>query len=118
MRPSRVPVPAIAAAAVLLAFPVAGRAADRATAADVQGGLDGLVAASGGPPGAVATLYRNGRLTVLRAGRAAIRRNGAPRAAQRTRIASVAKAFSGALALRLVGDVRLGLDDTIGQRVT
>src|SRR4051794_41049724 len=34
------------------------------------------------------------------------------------RIASVAKAFSGAVALRLVRDGRLGLDDTIGQRVT
>jgi D-alanyl-D-alanine carboxypeptidase len=118
MRLSRVPFPAVAAAAVLLAFPVAGRAADRATAADVQRGLDGLVAASGGPPGAVATLYRNGRLTVLRAGRADIRRKGAPRATQHMRIASIAKAFSGAVGLRLVRDGRLGLDDTIGQRVT
>jgi D-alanyl-D-alanine carboxypeptidase len=33
------------------------------------------------------------------------------------RIASVAKAFSGALALRLVQDGRLGLDDTIGARL-
>jgi D-alanyl-D-alanine carboxypeptidase len=118
MRLSRVPFLAVAAAAVLLAFPVAGRAADRATAADVQRGLDGLVAASGGPPGAIATLYRNGRLTVLRAGRADIRRKGAPRATQHMRIASVAKAFSGAVALRLVRDGRLGLDDAIGQRVT
>jgi D-alanyl-D-alanine carboxypeptidase len=118
MRLSRVPVPAVAAAAVLLAFPVAGRASDRATASGVQRGLDGLVAASGGPPGAVATLYRNGRLTVLRAGRADIRRKGVPRARQHMRIASVAKAFSGAVALRLVRDGRLGLDDAIGQRVT
>jgi D-alanyl-D-alanine carboxypeptidase len=117
MRLFRVPFRAVAAAAVLLAFPVAGRAADRATAADVRRGLDGLVAASGGPPGAVATLYRNGRLTVLRAGRADIGRKGAPRATQHMRIASVAKAFSGAVALRLVRDGRLGLDDTIGQRV-
>jgi D-alanyl-D-alanine carboxypeptidase len=118
MRLSRVPFPAVAAAAVLFAFPVAGRAADRATAADVQRGLDGLVVASGGPPGAVATLYRNGRLTVLRSGRADIRRNGAPRATQHMRIASIAKAFSGAVGLRLVRDGRLGLDDTIGKRVT
>jgi D-alanyl-D-alanine carboxypeptidase len=118
MRLSRVPLPAVAAAAVLLAFPVVGRATDRATAADVQRGLDGLVAASGGPPGAVATLYRRGRLTVLRAGRADVSRGGAPRATQHMRIASVAKAFSGAVALRLVRDGRLGLDDTIAQRVT
>jgi D-alanyl-D-alanine carboxypeptidase len=118
MRLSRVPLPVVAAAAVLLAFPVAGRAADRARAADVQRGLDRLVAASGGPPGAIATLYRNGRLTVLRAGRADIRRTGAPRARQHMRIASVAKAFSGAVALRLVRDGVVGLDDTIGQHVT
>jgi D-alanyl-D-alanine carboxypeptidase len=118
MRLPRLPLPAIAAAVALLAFPVAGRAADRSTTADVQRGLDGLVAASGGPPGAIATLYRNGRLTVLRAGRADIRRKGAPSATQHMRIASVAKAFSGAVALRLVRDGRLGLDDTIGRRLT
>ena len=33
------------------------------------------------------------------------------------RIASVAKAFSGAVALQLVRRRRLGLDDTIGQRL-
>ena len=33
------------------------------------------------------------------------------------RIASVAKAFSGAVALNLVQQGRLGLDDTIGQRL-
>jgi D-alanyl-D-alanine carboxypeptidase len=118
MRLSRVPFPVVAAAAVLVAFPVAGRAADRATAVDVRRGLDGLVATSDGPPGAVATLFRNGRLIVLSAGRADIRRRGVPRATQHMRIASVAKAFSGAVALRLVRDGRLGLDDTIGQRVT
>ena len=33
------------------------------------------------------------------------------------RIASIAKAFSGAVALHLVQEGRLGLDDTIGQRL-
>lgn len=33
------------------------------------------------------------------------------------RIASVSKAFSGAIALQLVRDGRLGLEDTIGQRL-
>jgi len=117
MRLSRVTFPAVAVSAALLAFPGAGRAADPATAADVQRGLDGLVAASGGPPGAIATLYRNGHLTVLRAGRADIRRKGPPRATQHMRIASVAKAFSGAVALQLVRDGRLGLADTIGERL-
>jgi D-alanyl-D-alanine carboxypeptidase len=99
-------------ATALLALP---SAAPAATPADVQRGLERLVAAPGGPPGAIATLHRDGRLTVLRAGRANVERRGAPRATDHMRIASVAKAFSGAVALRLVQDGRLGLEDTIGQ---
>ncbi len=85
--------------------------------ATVERGLQGLVAAAGGPPGAVATLYRDGRLTTLRAGRADVRRAGAPRATHHMRIASVSKAYSGAVALNLVQQGRLGLDDTVGQRL-
>jgi D-alanyl-D-alanine carboxypeptidase len=84
--------------------------------ADVQRGLERLVAAGGGPPGAIATMYRDGRLTVLRAGRANVKRPGAPRPTDHMRIASVAKAFSGAVALNLVRAGELGLDDTIAQR--
>ena len=98
-----------------LAVPAAAPAAT--TDADVRRGLQRLVASKGGPPGAIATLYRDGRLTVLRAGRADVRRRGAPTARQHMRIASVAKAFSGAVALHLVQEGRLGLDDTIGQRL-
>ena len=87
------------------------------TAADVQRGLERLVEAPGGPPGAIATMYRDGRLTVLRAGRADVKRERAPRPTDHMRIASVAKAFSGAVALNLVRAGELGLDDTIGQRL-
>jgi D-alanyl-D-alanine carboxypeptidase len=114
MRLSR-PLAVAAALAALLALPAA--AAGAATDAAVKRGLERLVAADGGPPGAIATLYRDGRLTVLRAGRADARRARRPRATDHMRIASVAKAFSGAVALRLVRDGRLGLDDTIGQRL-
>lgn len=104
-----------AASAVLLlpASPVEARTTDAA----VQRGLQHLVAAPGGPVGAIATLYRNGRTTVLRAGRADAARPGAPRLGDHMRIASVAKAFSGAVVLHLVQDGLLGLDDTIGQRL-
>jgi len=111
--------PHLLLAAVLAAFailPVGAQAASP-TAADVKRGLRGLVAAKGGPPGAIATLHRDGRTIVLRAGRADIRRRRAPRASDHMRIASVAKAFSGAVALRLVRDRKLGLDDTIAQRL-
>jgi D-alanyl-D-alanine carboxypeptidase len=104
-----------AAVALPLLVPAVGQA--RTTDAEVQRGLRRLVAARGGAPGAVATLYRDGRLTVLRAGRANVRRAGAPTANQHMRIASIAKAFSGAVALHLVQEGRLGLDDTLGQRL-
>lgn len=106
----------LVALAVSLGF-AAPAAAAPPSAADVQRGLKGLVAAKGGPPGAIATMYRDGKLTVLRAGRANVKRSGAPKATDYMRIASVAKAFSGAVALNLVRAGRLGLDDTIAQRL-
>jgi D-alanyl-D-alanine carboxypeptidase len=92
-----------------------GAAAAKTTDAEVLQGLEKLVAAPGGPPGAIATLYRNGKLTTLTTGRANVKRNGAPRATEHMRIASVAKAFSGAVALNLVRAGKLSLDDTIAE---
>jgi D-alanyl-D-alanine carboxypeptidase len=113
-----VPICILAAAAALsLLLATAGQAAQPTTDGAVQRGLERLVAARGGPPGAIATLHRVGRMTVLRAGRADVERRGKPRASDHMRIASVAKAFSGAVALQLVQQGRLGLDDTIGQRL-
>jgi D-alanyl-D-alanine carboxypeptidase len=103
----------IATAALALLAPASAQAAKPADA--VQRGLERLVAAPGGPPGAIATLHRDGHTTVLRAGRADVRRPGKPRARDHMRIASVAKAFSGAVTLHLVQQGKLGLDDTIGQ---
>jgi D-alanyl-D-alanine carboxypeptidase len=117
MRAFRLGLPVFAALAVLFPSPAAGSAAAPPGVDAVQRGLDRLVAANGGPPGAIATLYRGGRLTVLRAGRADVARKRPPRATDHMRIASVAKTFSGAVALRLVRDGRLGLDDTIAQRL-
>ena len=82
--------------------------------AAVQRLLNRLVATPGGPVGAIVTLYRNGRTTVVRAGRADAARSGAPRLGDHMRIASITKAFTGAVALHLVQEGRLGLDDTIG----
>jgi D-alanyl-D-alanine carboxypeptidase len=107
----------LVALTVSLGFAVPAVAAPP-SAADVQRGLERLVAAKGGPPGAIATMYRDGKTTVLRAGRANVKRPGAPKATDHMRIASVAKAFSGAVALNLVRAGRLGLDDTIAQRVS
>jgi D-alanyl-D-alanine carboxypeptidase len=120
LRPSRRPLSlgvACAALAASLLAPSAGSAAPT-TDAVVQRGLERLVAAKGGPPGAIATLYRDGQTTVLRAGRSNVKRRGAPTATDHMRIASIAKAFSGAVALHLVQEGKLSLDDTIGQRLT
>ena len=93
----------------------AGVASAKSTDAEVQKGLEGLVTSPGGPPGAIATLYRNGKLTTLSAGRSNIKKAGKPRPTDHMRIASVAKAFSGAVALNLVQAGKLSLDDTIGK---
>ncbi|HST68799.1 MAG TPA: serine hydrolase domain-containing protein [Solirubrobacterales bacterium] len=102
---------------VLLALCFTAPAAAAPGPDEVKRGLERLVKAEGGPPGAIATIYRDGRMTVLRAGRANVKRPGAPKPTDHMRIASVAKAFSGAVALNLVRDGRLGLDDTIAQRL-
>jgi D-alanyl-D-alanine carboxypeptidase len=115
---SRVTLPLATVGAVLvpaLLAPAVSRAAP--TTASVQKGLQQLVAARGGSPGAIATLYRNGHLTVLGAGRATVKSPGAPTAIEHMRIASITKAFSAAIALHLVQEGRLSLDDTIGQRL-
>ena len=88
-----------------------GRRADAA----LQRLLDRLVGTPGGPVGAIVTLYRQGRTTVFRAGRADAARPGAPRLGDHMRIASISKAFTGAVALHLVQEGGLGLDDTIGR---
>ncbi|MFF8376001.1 serine hydrolase domain-containing protein [Streptomyces sp. NPDC015661] len=79
--------------------------------------LADLVAAPGGPPGAIAVLTRDGVRQVYRAGTAEVGTGRPPRPDDHMRIASVAKAFSGAVALSLVDRRALDLDDTIGRRL-
>lgn len=87
------------------------------TKAGLQRQLDALVAAEGGPPGAIVTLRRGPRIETLSSGVADVRTRRKPRATDYMRIASVAKAFSGAVALRLVARGKLELSDTIGERL-
>ncbi|MFG2982262.1 serine hydrolase domain-containing protein [Streptomyces sp. NPDC048258] len=107
---------------------LSGALAPAATASGGQGGppgrdpalqreLAGLVGAPGGPPGAIAVLTRDGERQVYAAGTAELGTRRVPRPDDHMRIASVAKAFSGAVALSLVDRHRIGLDDTIGQRL-
>ena len=77
--------------------------------------LSRLVSAPGGPPGAFALVQRGRRVLVSTAGVADVSSGAAIGTDDSVRIASVSKAFSGAVALRLVGQRRLKLSDTIGQ---
>ncbi|WP_329298976.1 beta-lactamase family protein [Streptomyces sp. NBC_00659] len=79
--------------------------------------LEELVHSPGGPPGVIAVLRREGGSRIVRAGVADLDSKRPIRADDHTRIASTAKAFSGAVALRLVDRRALSLDDTIGRRL-
>ncbi|MFE6834870.1 serine hydrolase domain-containing protein [Streptomyces sp. NPDC057705] len=91
--------------------------ADRAPApaASLRQELRELVERPDGPPGAIAVLRDGDRTQVYRAGVADVESGRPPRVTDHMRIASVAKAFSGAVALGLVDRGRLHLDDTIGE---
>ncbi|WP_037603932.1 serine hydrolase domain-containing protein [Streptacidiphilus rugosus] len=79
--------------------------------------LDALVRQAGGPPGAIAVLRTDGRTVVVRAGEGDVRTGRPPRIDDHMRVASVAKTFSGAVALALVDCGELSLDDTIAERL-
>jgi D-alanyl-D-alanine carboxypeptidase len=110
---SRLAVALVVLAALAVAMAPAASAATPSERLQRQ--LDELVAADGGPPGAIVTLRRGSRMRVLTAGVSDIATRRRPRAIDHMRIASVAKAFSGAVALRLVARGRLRLSDTIGR---
>lgn len=81
----------------------------------LQRQLERLVAQDDGPPGVIALLTRGGRTRVYTAGVGDIATGRPPQPDDHMRIASIAKAFSGAVALQLVDQGRLSLDDTIGE---
>jgi D-alanyl-D-alanine carboxypeptidase len=101
------------AALVLGAAPAA--AGTREASASIDRALRDLVATPNGPPGAIAVIQRGEDREVHRAGIANQELGGRLGARQSMRLASVAKAFSGAVALRLVEQGRLGLDQSIRQ---
>jgi len=82
---------------------------------DLDRALAELVAMPGGPPGVISIVQVDNEQTVHTAGVADIATGAAPEATDHMRIASAAKAFSGATALSLVDQGKLSLDDTIGK---
>lgn len=104
----------VAALAVLSACaPPAAAAPDGA----LDRALDRIAAAPGGPPGMVLVIQRGERRDVRVRGLARVSPRRRATARDHMRIASVAKTFNGAIALRLVEEGRLALDETIGERL-
>ncbi len=99
----------VVAAAPAIASPAkrADRKLDRA--------LQDLVDMDGGPPGVAAIVDRGRGAKLHRAGVRSVRSESPLRKRDHMRIASVAKAFNGAVALQLVDRGDLSLDDTIGE---
>jgi D-alanyl-D-alanine carboxypeptidase len=91
--------------------------ADERAAADraLDRALEGLVELPEGPPGAIAVVQRGDERDVHTAGVADVETAAPLRAGKHMRIASVSKAFSGAVALAMVDQGVLSLDDTIGE---
>ena len=107
--------PADASPADTSSAPTASTGADRDHTLQKQ--LDQLVHAPDGPPGVIAVLQRGDESRIVRAGVADLDSGRPVEPTDHMRIASTAKAFSGAVALRLVDRGALGLDDTIGRRL-
>ena len=109
---------------VALACYLAGSLTIRAGASTVSGSsssltraLDKLVTMPDGPPGAIALVQVGQRVTVTTAGVGNTMTKAPLSADDLVRIASVSKAFNGAVALALVAQGRLHLRDTIAQRL-
>jgi D-alanyl-D-alanine carboxypeptidase len=108
-----------AAAAVVGLLAAAGPAAAALSASRADAVFDRvlsrLVIMPGGPPGVVAVVQRGNRRFVFSHGVADLRSRRPINIGDNWRIASASKAFSGAVALRLVAQGKLHLDDTIAK---
>jgi D-alanyl-D-alanine carboxypeptidase len=93
--------------------PVGGAQEGRDAALD--GALRSLVARHGSPPGVIAIVQRGSHREVHTFGVRNIKRGLPMRANDRMRLASTSKAFNGAVALSLVSDGQLSLNDKLGE---
>lgn len=105
--------------ALVLAAGAAGCAAEGQAAGDrtwrqLRSAVEDLTELEQGPPGAIVLVQEGRHRRVLRAGTSDVRRDKPPRTDQHMRIASTAKAYSGAVVLSLVDEDVLDLDDTLG----
>jgi D-alanyl-D-alanine carboxypeptidase len=106
---------ALAAAVALLLLGAAGAQAKKPSVAETEmrTAMQRLVRMPGGPPGVAVTVRGPSGVRFLTAGVADLRTGARWQPEDHMRIASVAKAFSGAVALSLAGEGRLKLSDSI-----
>jgi len=90
-------------------------AASPATDKAFKASLDRVMKAENGPPGVTVQITSNGRSQYYSRGLGDITAGTKPRLRDHVRIASVAKAFNGGVALSLVARGKLRLGDTIGK---
>ena len=101
--------------AALVVAPAASAAPAKRADRALDRGLERLLREPGGPPAAIAMVYREGKIGIHTIGKADLTSGRRWRQFDHMRIASVAKAFSGAVTLSLVRQGRLRLDSTIGK---
>src|SRR5215203_1819259 len=94
-----------------------GKGNARGADAALDRALKELVAMESGPPGVIAVVQRGQHREVHSFGVRNLKGDLPMRARDHMRIASAAKAFSGAVALSLVSEDKLSLQDTIGERL-
>jgi D-alanyl-D-alanine carboxypeptidase len=99
----------------LALFSIGPQPAVASTSSNLNRALDRVMAAPNGPPGISMQIVRHGRSHYYRRGVANVKSGAKPRLRMRFRIASVAKAFSGAVTLSLVRKGKLSLYSTVGQ---
>lgn len=83
----------------------------------LQTAAEAVVDLPGGPPGVIAVVQHGSERDVVVAGVADVEDEAPPGPDLHMRIASTAKAYSGGVALSLVDDGVLALDDTVGDRL-
>ncbi len=101
----------------LLVLPAAAAGAQGQGEGQIRRALEQVVDGVGGPPGAAAVLRRGGKERLITVGVADVESKRRFAIDKYMRIASVSKAFSGAVALALVDRGELSLDDTVGERL-
>ncbi|MGB0120590.1 MAG: serine hydrolase domain-containing protein [Solirubrobacterales bacterium] len=89
--------------------------ASKATKKALVESIDKVLKTENAPPAIAVQVRSNGRTQYFGRGKGNLASGAAPRLNEHFRIASVAKAFSGAVALSLVKKGKLQLNDTIGE---